>query len=83
MSKEEEIDYEDYFLTKYNSEISDLFLEIKKISESFCLDLFTTTDQNRNGSFQLSKFLFDKIILEDEINEENENTNEIIEYDEI
>ena len=52
MSKEEEIDYEDYFLTKYNSDISDLFLEIKKISESFCLDFFTTTDQNQNGSLE-------------------------------
>ena len=42
MNKEEndEIDYFDYFHTKYCSDISDLFLEIKEITEGFCLQIF-------------------------------------------
>ena len=39
MSTEKPIDYEDYFFTKYNSDISDLFLELKEISNGFCLNL--------------------------------------------
>ena len=58
MSTEKPIDYEDYFFTKYNSDISDLFLELKEISNGFCLNLFNTTYQTQNGSYNLSKFSF-------------------------
>jgi len=69
----ENIDYEDYFLTKYGSDITDLFLKIKDISDSFCVNIFNSTNQVKNGSHDLSGFIFDKIILLDEINSENEN----------
>jgi len=75
---EEEIDYFDYFHTKYGSDISDLFLDIKEITEGFCLQIF---NDSKNGSFHLTEFLFENIILEDEMenNDEeilNENTEE-------
>lgn len=77
MSLENQIDYEDYFFTKYNSDIIDLFLEIKEISNNFCLNFFNTTYQIQNGSYNFGEFIFDKIILEDEIDEEKEiNTDE-------
>lgn len=69
----ENIDYEDYFLTKYGSDITDLFLKIKDISDSFCVNIFNSTNQVKNGSHDLSGFIFDKIILLDEINSENDN----------
>jgi len=69
----ENIDYEDYFLTKYGSDITDLFLKIKDISDSFCVNIFNSTNQVKNGSQDLSGFIFDKIILLDEINSENDN----------
>ena len=68
---EEEIDYFDYFHTKYGSDVSDLFLDIREITEGFCLNLFK---ENKHGSFHLTEFIFDNIILEDEIyNEEEDN----------
>ena len=67
------IDYEDYFFTKYGSDITDLFLNVRGISDSFCVNIFNSTNQVRNGSNELSAFIFDKIILEDEINSEEEN----------
>jgi len=69
----ENIDYEDYFLTKYGSDITDLFLKIKGISDSFCVNIFNSSNQVKNGSHDLSRFIFDKIILLDEINSENDN----------
>ena len=69
----ENIDHEDYFLTKYGSDITDLFLKIKDISDSFCVNIFNSTNQVKNGSHDLSGFIFDKIILLDEINSENDN----------
>ena len=69
----ENIDYEDYFLTKHGSDITDLFLKIKDISDSFCVNIFNSTNQVKNGSQDLSGFIFDKIILLDEINSENDN----------
>jgi len=69
----ENIDYEDYFLTKYGSDITDLFLKIKDISDSFCVNTFNITYQVKNGSYDLSIFIFDKTILLDEINSENDN----------
>ena len=69
----ENIDYEDYFLTKYGSDITDLFLKIKDISDSFCVNIFNSTNQVKNGSHDLSGFIFDKTILLDEINSENDN----------
>ena len=69
----ENIDHEDYFLTKYGSDITDLFLKIKDISDSFCVNIFNSTNQVKNGSQDLSGFIFDKIILLDEINSENDN----------
>ena len=69
MNKEEEIDYFDYFHTKYGSEISDLFLELREISNGFCLEIF---NDNKIGSFNLTEFLFENIIMEDEIDNEDE-----------
>ena len=69
MNKEEETDYFDYFHTKYGSEISDLFLELREISEGFCLQIF---NDNKNGSFNLTEFLFENIIMDDEIDNEDE-----------
>ena len=69
----ENIDYEDYFLTKYGSDITDLFLKIKGISDSFCVNILNSSNQVKNGSHDLSGFIFDKIILLDEINSENDN----------
>ena len=83
MSMENVIDYEDYFFTKYNPDIIDLFLEIKEISNSFCLNFFNTTYQTQNGSYHFGKFIFDKIILEDEMDEETEINTDEIEYEEI
>lgn len=83
MNKEEnnEIDYFDYFHTKYCSDISDLFLEIKEITEGFCLQIFI---DSKNDSCDLTEFLFDNIILKDEIeNEEEENLNENVEEENI
>ena len=75
MNKKEntEIDYFDYFHTKWGSDISDLFLELKDISNGFCINLFNSTNQNKNGSYNLTEFIFDKIILEEEIGNENNN----------
>jgi hypothetical protein len=82
MTTENKIDYEDYFFTKYNSEISDLFLEIKEITDGFCLDLFNTSEQTQYGSFNLCEFIFEKIILDDEIDEELiDNIDEIEHYE--
>ena len=67
------IDYEDYFLTKYGSDITDLFLKIKDISDSFCVNIFNSSNQVKIGSHDLSRFIFDKTILLDEINSENDN----------
>ena len=81
MNKEEEIDYFDYFHTKYGSDISDLFLDIKEITDGFCLQIF---NDSKNESFHLTEFLFENIILEDEIeNDEEENFNENTEEENI
>ena len=71
---ENEFDYEDYFFTKYSSDITDLFSEIKKISNGFCINIFNSRYQNQFGSNDLIEFLFDKIILIDEITDNTDNT---------
>ena len=79
-----DIDYFDYFYTKYNTDIVDIFLKIKDYSNSFCLNFFNTKYQNKNGSLDLTEFLFENIILEEEIHneskEENSHYNEEEEY---
>ena len=65
-----DFDYEDYFFCKYSSDISDLFLNIKDISNSFCMNIFNNPKQILNGTNNLQEFLFDNIILENEKNEE-------------
>ena len=67
MNDKNEFDYEDYFFTKYSSDIIDLFSEIKEISNGFCINMFNSRYQNQFGSCDLQEFLFDKIILIDEI----------------
>ena len=49
MNKEEEIDYFDYFHTKYGSDISDLFLDIKEITEGFCLQIFNDSKTSKQS----------------------------------
>lgn len=73
-SDKDNIDYFDYFHTKCGSDISDLFLNLKEISNGFCINLFNSTKQNQNGSYNLTEFIFDQIILKEEI--ENENNEE-------
>ena len=34
------IDYEDFFFTKYSSDVTDLFINLKNISNSFCVNIF-------------------------------------------
>ena len=63
-------DYEDYFFCKYSSHVSDLFLNIREISNSFCINIFNNYKQTLNGTNNLQEFLFDNLILEDEKNEE-------------
>ena len=76
------IDYEDYFFTKYSSDVTDLFINLKNISNSFCVNLFNNKNQVQNGCNDLQEFLFDNIIFTDEINEEdNESEKEIDELD--
>ena len=72
-NNENEFDYEDYFFTKYSSDITDLFSEIKEISDGFCINIFNSKYQNQFGSNDLQEFLFDKIILIDEIIDNTEN----------
>ena len=69
-----EFDYEDYFFTKYSSDIIDLFSDIKEISDGFCINMFNSRYQNQFGSCDLIEFLFDKIILIDEIIDYEDNT---------
>ena len=71
---ENEFDYEDYFFTKYSSDIIDLFSDIKEISDGFCINMFNSRYQNQFGSCDLQEFLFDKIILIDEIIDYEDNT---------
>tara|TARA_B100000035_G_scaffold150464_1_gene128250 strand:- start:171 stop:425 length:255 start_codon:yes stop_codon:yes gene_type:complete len=73
-----DIDYEDYFFTKYSSDVTDLFMNIKNISNSYCVNIFNNKNQVQNGCNNLQEFLFDNIIFTDEINdEENEYEKEI------
>ena len=75
------IDYEDFFFTKYSSDVTDLFINLKNISNSFCVNLFNNKYQVQNGCNNLQEFLFDNIIFTDEINEEeNESEKEIDEF---
>ena len=75
------IDYEDFFFTKYSSDVTDLFINLKNISNSFCINLFNNKYQVQNGCNNLQEFLFDNIIFTDEINEEdNEYEKEIDEF---
>ena len=60
MNNENEFDYEDYFFTKYSSDITDLFSEIKEISNGFCINIFNSQYQNQFGSNDLQEFLFTK-----------------------
>ena len=71
----EEIDYFDFFYTKYNTDIIDIFLKIREYSDSFCLNMFHTKYQNQNGSLNLTEFLFENIILEEEIENETKEEN--------
>jgi hypothetical protein len=71
---ENEFDYEDYFFTKYSSDIIDLFSDIKEISDGFCINMFNSRYQNQFGSCDLQELLFDKIILIDEIIDYEDNT---------
>ena len=71
---ENEFDYEDYFFTKYSSDIIDIFSDIKEISDGFCINMFNSRYQNQFGSCDLQEFLFDKIILIDEIIDYEDNT---------
>jgi len=76
-----DIDYEDFFFTKYSSNVTDLFINLKNISNSFCVNIFNNKYQVQNGCNNLQEFLFDNIILTDEINEEeNESEKEIDEF---
>ena len=76
-----DIDYEDFFFTKYSSDVTDLFINLKNISNSFCVNIFNNKYQVQNGCNNLQEFLFDNIILTDEINEEeNESEKEIDEF---
>jgi deoxyadenosine/deoxycytidine kinase len=74
MNDKNEFDYEDYFFTKYSSDIIDLFSEIKEISNGFCINMFNSRYQNQFGSCDLQEFLFDKIILIDEITDNTDNS---------
>ena len=75
------IDYEDFFFTKYSSDVTDLFINLKNISNSFCINIFNNKYQVQNGCNNLQEFLFDNIIFTDEINEEdNEYEKEIDEF---
>ena len=74
MNDKNEFDYEDYFFTKYSSDIIDLFSEIKEISNGFCINMFNSRYQNQFGSCDLQEFLFDKIILIDEITDNADNS---------
>ena len=78
----ENFDYEDYFLCKYSSDITDLFLMIKEISDGYCINIFNSTNQTQNGTYNLSKFIFDKIILLDEIDSENDKEKHELEEEE-
>ena len=78
----DKIDYEDYFFTKFSSDISDLFLNIKEISDGFCVNIFNTKNQIQKGSYELSKFIFENIILEGEIIDENNSNKENHELEE-
>ena len=70
---DKEYDYEDYFFTKYGADITDLFLSLRNISDGFCVNIFNSSYQIKNGSYDLSTFLFDKIILLDEIKDNDDN----------
>lgn len=85
MNSEEkkEFDYEDYFFCKYSSDFTDLFLKVKEIANGYCVNIFNNTYQVQNGTHDLSKFIFDKIILLDEINELNEDNHELEEEENI
>lgn len=73
-----DIDYEDYFFTKYSSDVTDLFMNLKNISNSYCVNIFNNKKQVQNGCNDLQEFLFDNIIFTGEINdEENEYEKEI------
>lgn len=72
--EEDNIDFTDYFFTKYNSDISDLFLKIKEISNGYCVNLFNNNYQTRFGTNDLMEFIFENIILEDEIKDLEDNT---------
>ena len=78
-----DFDYEDYFFCKYSSDLTDLFLKIKDISDGYCVNIFNSTYQTQNGTHDLSRFIFDKIILLDEINEPNEDNHELEEEENI
>ena len=78
-----DFDYEDYFFCKYSSDLTDLFLKIKDISDGYCVNIFNNTYQTQNGTHDLSRFIFDKIILLDEINEPNEDNHELEEEENI
>jgi hypothetical protein len=78
-----DFDYEDYFFCKYSSDLTDLFLKIKDISDSYCVNIFNTRYQTQNGTHDLGRFIFDKIILLDEINEPIEDNHELEEEENI
>ena len=78
-----DFDYEDYFFCKYSSDLTDLFLKIKDISDGYCVNIFNTRYQTQNGTNDLGRFIFDKIILLDEINEPNEDNHELEEEENI
>lgn len=67
-----ELEFFDYFYTKYNTDIVDLFLLIREITNSYCLNIFGTLYQNQNGSLNLTEFLFDNIVLEYENNDDDD-----------
>ena len=69
LMENKDFDYEDYFFCKYSSDFTDLFLKIKEIADGYCINTFNSTYQVKNGTYDLSKFIFDKTILLDEIND--------------
>lgn len=52
----------DNFITKYNDDIINLYLELKKITKSYGIDLF----HNNDNSCLLSEFLYKNIEINDE-----------------
>ena len=61
----------DYFSTKYNSEISDLFIEHRNISENLCYNFFS----NQN-SFNLLSFIYENISIDYNFNDIKNNVND-------